>query len=308
MHRPTLALLLPGDVAAAVRAALEPDFAATGLVAEADLVVVGPGLEEQASPARGVVVALGARPREGWIALPEGANDRLGEVAAVVRATLLRERLEQQELCAVFAHDARNPLGAALANLGFLSDTLTDAPQDVTEALGEIIDSLGRTRDLVDEVLMLSTAAAHGLTPTVRSQAASVVLEDAARRAASQAAGRQVALRVLPTAERLQGDGELLRRAVSAMLEAALKQCARNATVELACVRDGREVRVVVRHDARALTEQRHALALAQGHGRAAAIGLRLAVARAIALAHGGRIEAVRSEQWPTELSLVLPE
>jgi K+-sensing histidine kinase KdpD len=134
------------------------------------------------------------------------------------------------------------------------------------------------------------------------------LFDDVIRKAGPNAVARQVELRAVPTDAEVRGDGELLRRAVSALVEAALKQCTRRATVELACVHGAGVTRLVVRHDGRKLADQPHARALAEGRGRTGAVGMPLAVARVIALSHGGRLEVSASSDWPTELALVLPE
>lgn len=308
MHRPAVILLLSDAITPQVRGRLEPEWVVRDHPGEGDLVVVGPGREQEAEDAAGVVVSLGADARPGWIALAAGDLDRLVEIAGVVRTTARRQRLEQQDLCAVLAHDVKNPLGAALANVGFLSDVLSGQPTDIVEALSEVTEALGRARGIVDDALALAQAGAKELEPNARPQRASEIFEDVLRRTRAHATARQVELRAVPTGATVTADGELVRRALTAMVEAALKQCTRKATVELAYARDRDASRLVVRHDGRKLVDQPHARAISEGRGRTGSIGMPLALARVIALAHGGRLEASASADWPTELTLVLPE
>lgn len=307
MH-PTVAIFVSDPaIAGEVRALLDPDWSICDGAGEADLVVVGPGNESRAEPATGAVAALGATPRAGWIALDAGAHERLAQIAATVQATCRRNRQDQHDLCAALAHDLRNPLGAALANAGFLADELASAEPDVVEATGELADSLRRVDRLVGDLLTLTTAASRGLHPALATTPASSVFGEVLRLCAPSAKAREVRVRAVATTEHVQGDAGLLARALGALVAAALRECRRDATVEIALANAATSTTLAVRHDGRALSEQPRALALGEGHSRPAAIGLALALAQAIARSHGGHLEAGTSADWPTELRLVLP-
>jgi len=234
--------------------------------------------------------------------IPEVSPDR--ELRALV--ALLNDMLARLEAAFAtqrrFVADASHELRSPLANLrGTVEVALrhprsgSDYRETLAVALGEI-ERLGR---LVQDLLTLSRAGAGHLALQRRPTDLAAVAARSVGVHAARAAGRSVALRVdagAPVA--VDGDADRLREVVDNLLDNAIRVAPAGSTVRVGVRQaDGRAVlEVADAGPGLSAEEQAHVFepfargAAAGGDGA----GLGLAIARAIAEAHGGRL-GVRS-------------
>ena len=249
--------------------------------------------------------------------LPVGSDDELGrlarsvnEMAARVEASVreLREtdRL-RRELVANVGHDLRTPLAALRATLdeaerydaegraGDAARAAADARRQA-EAAGALVDDLF-------ELSVLDRPAPEGALRHAPVPLGELAWDVAERhRGAFDRAGVALALDAPPGLPTLDADGARLVRLLSNLLDNALRHTARGGAVRLSARAEGGAAVVEVADSGPGLAPDvlphvferyyRGEGARTRGPGGAGGTGLGLAIARAVAEAHGGRLEA----------------
>ncbi|HLJ02561.1 MAG TPA: HAMP domain-containing sensor histidine kinase [Solirubrobacteraceae bacterium] len=223
------------------------------------------------------------------------------------RAEERRAMLERQERFVQDAsHELRTPVTIARGHLELLRGRVSDGGE-----LAVALDELGRVDSILERLLLL---AAAGQPEFVRVAAIDIepFLEDVFMRW-SELAPRAWRLGTL-CAGTLTADPERLRAALDALLENAVKYTPENAAIELRTRerRDGQLLIEVI--DEGCGVPQQALQRIFERFGRADAartraaggVGLGLAIADAIAKAHGGRCE-VSSLPGGSRFALALP-
>ncbi len=224
------------------------------------------------------------------------------ELVAEERASLL----EQQER---FAHDAshelRTPVTIARGHLELLRADGLDSPE-----VAVALDELHRMERIIERLLLLAKSDQPDFVVLGPVDVESF-LEDVFIRW-SEVAPRSWRLGPL-AAGTLQADAEMLRTALDALLENAIKYTEAPAEIELSSHADGRALVIDVRDRGRGISEDaidriferfgRADVARTRTDGGA---GLGLAIVDAIAKAHGGRC-SVRTGGSGTTFSLLIP-
>ena len=234
--------------------------------------------------------------------IPEVSRDR--ELRALVG--LLNDMLARIETAFAtqrrFVADASHELRSPLSNLrGTIEVALRRprSPADYQATLGVSLAEIERLGRLVQGLLTLSRADAGHLTLDRRSIDLAEVAARAVQVHAARAAGRELGLQLdarVPVP--VEGDADRLREVVDNLLDNALRVAPKGSAVRVVVTReDGRGV-LEVADTGPGLTaeEQAHVFEpFARGSARGGdGAGLGLAIARAVAEAHGGRL-GVRS-------------
>lgn len=226
-----------------------------------------------------------------------------GRLVAVLNAML--DRLDrafqaQRRFVADASHELRSPLTVLKGDID-VALRRERTPEEYRAALESSREEVDRMTALAENLLTLARTDA-GLPP---DQLRPVDLPEVARRAVEHAraaaaeAGVELTLESAPAATR--GDFGLLERAVGNLVENAVKYSPRGARVEVRC-RSTEGAATVEVEDSGPGIPSEHALHVFErfyrtdpARSRGAGAGLGLPIARAIAEAHGGRLELVRA-------------
>ncbi len=245
------------------------------------------------------------------------ANAEVSEyrrLVAVLNAML--DRLDrafqaQRRFVADASHELRSPLTALKGDIE-VSLRRERTPAEYREALERSREEVDRMTSLAENLLTLARAdaglPAHQMKGVDVAELARRVVARAERSAAG--AGVRLVLQDAPAAAR--GDAALLERAVANLVENALKYSARGANVVVRSRSSDGVAMVEVEDDGPGI-EVEHAEHVFDRFYRAdaarspgAGAGLGLPIARAIAEAHGGRLELARARPG-TLFRLTLP-
>jgi signal transduction histidine kinase len=219
---------------------------------------------------------------------------------------LLRELSEHERWAALgrvvagVAHEVRNPL-AAIKLRTDLAEASADIPANVREDFALIGSEVARLDRLVRDLLLLADRK-----PVTRSR---VDLEELVTRRASLlrpwAGERRVTLTTSGSGEALI-DQDSVTRAVDNLLRNAVEASPEGGAVTARVSSDDAHVRVTVEDRGPGVAAENAALLFEPFFTtKPAGTGLGLALSRAVALAHGGRLEHARS-RGVTEFTLEL--
>ncbi len=293
---------LPADVAAEVVARLGTQYALA--VLGAGLVAVGLSWAV-AGHALAPIRAIAATARriseerlDARVRLPGGADDELHDLAGAFDAMLDRVQGAvdaQRRFVANASHELRTPLTVIRTEAEVALDDPDATREELREALRGAVETTERTEGLLDGLLVLaaSTQGARRDEP--------VDVGAVARRAAGALRGEASAARVdvrldLPGRPvRVRGDEALLERLVGNLVENAVRHGARGAPATVLVAAEGGDAVVRVENGGRPiappdlarLTQPFERLDRRHGGGS----GLGLSIVRAVAEAHGGRLE-----------------
>ena len=219
-----------------------------------------------------------------------------------------------------FAADASHELRTPLTIMATEIEVALRHPRAVTEweVTGRAsLDELGRLSALVEGLLMLARAGVDA--PVARTSVQLVGCIDAVvAQLSSRAEDSGVSLvgPVEETAAAIDGNPVMLETAIRNLVENALCAVARGGHVRLSVEAASDELVVIVDDDGPGLGPNPTALfepfrrgtaAAADTVARGAGVGLGLAIARRVALAHGGRLEPGTSPLGGARLMLTLP-
>ncbi len=223
------------------------------------------------------------------VAVPTGGRDEVGRLATSFDRMLGRladARADQERLVQDAAHELRTPLTSLRTNASVLRRFTELAPGDRARLLDDVDGEARELTHLIDELVELATRRYETEEP------APIELREVVERAADRVrrrTGRAISVETDATA--LTGQAKALERAVSNLLENAVKFAPEGAIDVV--VRDGR-VQVLDRgpgvgDDAARVFDRFHR---ADGARGLPGSGLGLAIVREIALAHHGSVFA----------------
>ncbi len=198
--------------------------------------------------------------------------------------------LRQVALMGMVAHDVKNPISAALANLAFVEQVGVLDP-DAREAITEAVDAVQRIRQLVDDLVVTSRHEANMLNLQRTNQPLDPLVSSVVLGLSKDAELRHIGLAAQATTATARMDGLLVRRAVELLVDCALRwgKSGGRVTVSAATIGEGAVIRV--EHSSCVLGEQARATAfITDNEAPPAAIGLSLYYAHCVARAHGGAV------------------
>ncbi|BCB88264.1 sensor histidine kinase [Phytohabitans suffuscus] len=245
--------------------------------------------------------------------IPVTGRDEAAEMARTFNAML--DRLEavfrrEREFIVDASHELRGPLTISLGNLGLLEHTLDDE-RERRRTIAIVSDELERMGRIVGDLHLLADVAHPQFLQPERIDLELFVVELAAKLGAL--APRPWHLDGAPQGT-IVADRHRLTEAVINLADNAVHNTEPTDTVALGAALDGRCLRLWVRDTGRGipLDEQSRVFdRFRRGAGAQAryrGTGLGLSIVRAIAQAHGGRVELASRPGAGATFTLVIPE
>lgn len=215
-----------------------------------------------------------------------GADDELRRLAITLNAML--ERLDdglqrERRFAAETSHELRTPLTLMRTEIE-LALAQPRTPEELTAALGSVNDEVLRLIALAENVLERASAKDGGLSIDVHPVDL-VALADGVADRFRAAAGARVISTSAPQAVQIQGDRIRLDRALSNLVDNALRHGAGKVTIEIRATDGGATVTVSDEGAGFPVDDPS-----AAGTGTGTDTGLGLSIVREIVLAHGGTV------------------
>jgi len=242
----------------------------------------------------------------------QGTDDEVGRLAATFDAMLERisgAMTAQRRLLADVSHQLRTPLTVARGHLEILGRSPAEDPIEVRQTVSLVVDELDHMRTLVERLLLLG----HAMEPDfivaepidLRSFLADIV------EAGKVLAPRTWQLGPVPDVVIL-GDPSKLRGALLNLVDNAATATGPDDTIEVAAAPAGAgSLALIVEDSGPGIVPGRRAAVLARftrlGPTDNLEGGLGLAIVRAVAEGHGGRIELGDSALGGCRVVIVLP-
>ncbi len=247
-------------------------------------------------------------------ALSTGFDELTARVRAQVDA-LARADAARRDLVTNVSHDLRTPLTAVRGSLEALAErTGPDADPTLRANLETARRNADRLERLIDHLFELSRL--EGPDPPLRPERFAlaelvhdVVAEHAGR---AEVAGVRLEVAPPPPLPLLRGDLAQIERALSNVLDNALRHTPPGAAVRVTVAAAGDAARITVEDEGEGIAPEHQAHVFQRfyratpGRGGSGS-GLGLAIARRIAQLHGGAIELVSTPGEGTTVTLTLP-
>jgi len=241
--------------------------------------------------------------------IPTSGTDELAELGRTFNAML--DRLEaafdsQRAFVSDASHELRTPITIVRGHLELLGDD----PEERRETIALVTDELDRMSRFVDDLLLLARAERDDFLRVGEVELGALTDELAEK---ASALGKR-SWRVSDRGEAvLIADRQRLTQAMMGLAQNAVQHTHEGAVIELGSARNGHEARVWVRDSGPGIAPrdqervfERFARASARAR-RSEGAGLGLAIVRAIAEAHGGRVELESRLGHGSTFTLVLP-
>lgn len=215
------------------------------------------------------------------------ASEEQRRVMAAESRTILSRLVD------VLIHDARNALSTAEANLSFVREAMGEAPDDLGDAIVDVVDSTHRVRETLDDIALVTKIHTGALAPRPAGMAVRGLFDSVARSLEHAARGRKLELTYdAKESVALEADPSLFRRAFEIAVEAGLGLAREGTKVVVRASRGERtKIEVLVRGETFVVPEAIYgdtgALMPDVLHGAA----IRAYLLRAIVEAHGGTVE-----------------
>ena len=232
---------------------------------------------------------------------PGGSRDEIGELAGsfnTMAAAIERSEANRRELVANISHDLRTPLSVISGYTETLLQRGGSLEEDERKRFLEISrGSVETIQRLVDDLASLSRLEAEEDVLNQEPFSLAELCQDLTLQLAPLAAKAGVALRMTPPADHLMvsGDIPLMERALTNLIDNALRYAPAGTTVEVRAARLGTSARVEVRDRGPGLTSEQMSRVFdrfftgdpsrSSGHS-----GLGLAIALRVVERHGGTI------------------
>jgi two-component system sensor histidine kinase MprB len=227
--------------------------------------------------------------------LDESGGDELARLARTFNATLdaLQRSVEaQRNLVADASHELRTPISSIRANIQLMRDEALLSDDDREALREDVISELDELTALVGDVVELARGSKQSVEPgDVRLDE---IVEGVLERYRRRAPGLEFSARLEPTLVR--GDGERIARAISNLLDNAVKYGADGPGVEV----DLHDGTITVRDHGPGFHDDDLAFVFDRFHRAKDArskpgSGLGLAIVRQAAEAHGGFVDAANA-------------
>jgi two-component system sensor histidine kinase KdpD len=259
--------------------------------------------------------------------LKEAERGLLGSCAKQVAIALERARLDReleehrltsetnQLRAALFSsvtHDLRTPLASIKASVTSLLGDGVLEPEQERELLQTVLEETDRLNRLVGNIVDLARMRSGALQPAREPTAVEDVLDSVLHRMRNVLAGVSVRAIVRPDLPEVMIDPVQVDQVLSNVLENAARFSppGGDVLVSIAAWRDGVQVRVVDQGPGVPLEDRERVFEpfyRADAGGGRGGSGLGLAIARAVVLAHGGRIRIEGGPSGGTAVVFELP-
>ncbi len=243
-------------------------------------------------------------------------NEMANRVSESIEALKTTDRI-RRELVANVGHDLRTPLAALRGHVEEGHRYLDEnRPADAQRSLISARKQADHLDDLVADLFELSQL--ENPEPTLRLEPVPVAewLHDAVRANISQMndAGIELTLRLEPDLPIISGDGVRLLRAMNNLLANAVRHTPSGGCIELSATAEENRIQIDVRDTGEGMSEdvlehifERYYRGQTSRTRTGGGTGLGLAISRAVALGHGGSLEATSTPGAGTTMTLCLP-
>ena len=233
--------------------------------------------------------------------IPNGGEDELGSLSrslTTMVGALATSREQQQRLVADASHEMRTPLTSLRTNVELLAHFERLGPEDRADTLAAVDVDVRELTHLLTELVELATDRANAdepVSPTELTDLAHDVVARAGRRA-----GRTIGVAIIGAPGPVAGRPRMLERAVSNLVDNAVKYSPADGPIEV--VVGPRSVEVFDRGPGFDATDLPHVFERfyrATTARTAAGSGLGLAIVQQIVERHGGRVWAANRTDGP---------
>lgn len=221
----------------------------------------------------------------------------------------MRRELEGRPFVETFAqdlsHELKNPVAAIRASAEVLEDSALDEPAEARRFVRRILEATRRIERLLSELLSLARIEARGaqaFEPLDLAQLTRRSFEGLGE------AAQRVELRIADDA-RVRGDSGWLIRAIANLVDNALAHSPSGSPVTVTVERSGDAGTLKVENQGQipAYVRERLFRRFVTTRAEKGGTGLGLAIVRAVAEAHGGRVELVTPGPDYVRFRLILP-
>jgi two-component system, OmpR family, sensor histidine kinase KdpD len=244
-----------------------------------------------------------------------------GQLALALESMRLSEEVKSAQLdaetnrlrAALFSgvtHDLKTPLSAITASVTSMLDGSGFTDEQRRDHLETIQHEAEHLNRVLSNLLDLSRLRSGALTPDKAPAAIDELIEAVIARLRPQLRGRDVELKLKNDFPEVPMDLVQVDRVLTNLIENAVKFSPANSPIDISAVGSGESVRVTVAdHGPGIPKEERERMfkPFERGNGNAAGTGLGLAIARAVVLAHGGRMWAQHRPGGGAALTFELP-
>jgi two-component system sensor histidine kinase KdpD len=244
-----------------------------------------------------------------------------GQLAVALEAMRLSLEVRRAELeaeasrmkAALFSgvtHDVKTPLGAITTSVTSLLDGSGFSAEARREHLETIRQEAERLNRVVNNLLDLARVRAGALTPHKNPSPIDELMESVVGRLRTLLGSRDIDIRVGEHLVDVPMDVVQIDQVLTNLIENAIKFSPDNTPVTLAAVGDNNGVRVTVSDRGLGIAKEDQARVFEPfetGGGKNSGTGLGLAIAKAIVVAHGGRIWASASPGGGASITFELP-
>jgi signal transduction histidine kinase len=223
---------------------------------------------------------------------------------------LERAAYGQRSFFESLVHDLKNPISIVHVNVAWVLDRLRADHPDLSEALLDAQEGLGRLQKMVDDLLMVRMLDQSRLILKRESIRVNDLLGSVVKSHEKGAKARNVSLSLsLPEDLAIVGDPAVLQRVVHNLVDSSLRHTPASGKVELSA-RAGSGVEIAVSNTGRPLAPEERALVedASADRDNVPARGLSLYFCKRAVEAHHGELEVVETEEWPTSLVMRLPK
>jgi signal transduction histidine kinase len=250
-----------------------------------------------------------------------GRPDELGRLAGAFNTMLDRLEAAQAALSRTVetqrrfvddaSHELRTPLTIMRGNLELVARDPDMPEQDRVTALSDAIDEAERMSRLVDDLLALARVDAGMAMPDADIDLGSLVTE-VAHGARAAAGDRKLTVDTISQPVTVRGSEPLIRRLLENLTDNAIKYTRPNGTIRIALASENGNARLSVADDGLGMAEQERLHAFdrfwrSDASREQPGAGLGLAIAKAVAEAHGGTIEVASEPGAGTTFTIELP-
>jgi len=240
-------------------------------------------------------------------------NDEVAELAHTFNRMLDRLAIafsSQRDFVRDVSHELRTPIAVSRGHLELLAAGDIKGEEDRREAIGLVTGELDRMSRFVDELLLLAKAESPNFLRFETVQLADLVDELAAKARAIGERGWRVAT---PSTRSIVADRQRLTQAVMNLIQNAVAHTEVSDTIEIGADISGEEAVIWVDDSGVGISpsEQHHIFGRfsrgSHSRGRYDGTGIGLAIVRAIAEAHGGRMRLSSRPGQGARFEVIVP-
>lgn len=246
------------------------------------------------------------------------AEELAGRVALALDNVRLYEQAQlaarrRDEVLGIVSHDLRNPLNVMVMILAALRRDSLPSPERLQKRLDAMERSADRMSQLIQDLVDVTRIEGSGLKLHLEPCRAGTIAEEACRAAEPLAASRsvQLAVEIAPGSAEATLDRRRILQVLSNLLRNAVQHTEAGGTVRLRLAHDEQALHFTVEDTGAGMAPEDVAGIFErfwQGRRNAdGSIGLGLAIARGIVLAHGGTITLGSQPGAGTTVAFTLP-